>query len=530
MILKLSSVRKRGRPSLNGNATSSPDYPAQRAFPAGQRTIPDNRHPRRSREHATVDEQFYGNDHDETVDNEATEANSEPVDEIIAFDLSKTMRKDEADEQIEDEPEHSASRERCRSPSKDVVETQDNEPTDDSIGVNQNSKLAQANRQSETCLTRLNSNSAAAEPNTSLRGSLQLPSRSARDTPQSTVHCSEYTTAAFAPKTSRGSQSSMQTVQQLSNQPPSSAWTPQALYSHSASSQPSMPRPIALKRPARSSSGSTFISCNQTAANSSEFRTAPSAKRHKTMDDQSQLFQMSGSLDWNALLVRMIPQPSLLCHNLTTLQPSGNGFKESLKAASTALAPHIKSFEQLLTSISDEHRRLTIFERSLFSKKDELAKDLKKAQEALEDVEKTTATENKMLRDLEDVLNKYPRDNELRTFLDKRKKTIVEHQEVYTIVKSQLDNRSAGLSETENEIALVTKRLGQLEAARAEVVKEKEGVDKAAKRLIFMSRFMEPGWQATLDMLEQVFGDEALRTAFCVTTSLRVPHKSHQSA
>ncbi|KAH7202915.1 hypothetical protein BKA60DRAFT_600490 [Fusarium oxysporum] len=273
-----------------------------------------------------------------------------------------------------------------------------------------------------------------------------------------------------------------------------------------------MPRPIALKRPARSSSGSTFISCNQTAANSSEFRTAPSAKRHKTMDDQSQLFQMSGSLDWNALL------------------PSGNGFKESLKAASTALAPHIKSFEQLLTSISDEHRRLTTFERSLFSKKDELAKDLKKAQEALEDVEKTTATENKMLRDLEDVLNKYPRDNELRTFLDKRKKAIVEHQEVYTIVKSQLDNRSAGLSETENEIALVTKRLGQLEAARAEVVKEKEGVDKAAKRLIFMSRFMEPGWQATLDMLEQVLGDEALRTAFCVTTSLRVPHKSHQSA
>ncbi|KAF9782554.1 hypothetical protein IL306_011567 [Fusarium sp. DS 682] len=477
MILKLSSVRKRDRPSLNSNVTLSPDYPAQRAFPAGQRTIPGNRHPRHSREHATVDEQFYGNDHDETVDSEATEANSEPVDEITAFDLSKTMRKDESDEKIEDEPEHSASRERCRSPSKDVVETQDNEPTDDSIGVNQNSKLAQANRQSETRLTRLNSNSAAAEPNTSLRGSLQLPSRSARDTPQSTVHCSEYTTAAFAPKTSRGSQSSMQTVRRLSDQPPSSAWTPQALYSHSASSQPSMPRPIALKRPARSSSGT------------------PSAKRHKTMDDQSQLFQMSGSLDWNALL------------------PSGNGFKESLKAASTALAPHIKSFEQLLTSISDEHHRLIIFERSLFFKKDELAKDLKKAQEAFEDVEKITATENKMLRDLEDVHNKYPRDNELRTFLDKRKKAIVEHQEVYTIVKSQLENRSAGLSKTENEIALVTKRLGQLEAARAEVVKEKEGVDKAAKRLIFMSRFMEPGWQATLDMLEQVLGDEALRTA-----------------
>jgi septal ring factor EnvC (AmiA/AmiB activator) len=214
------------------------------------------------------------------------------------------------------------------------------------------------------------------------------------------------------------------------------------------------------------------------------------------------------------------------------LQPSGNDFKESLKAASNALAPHIKSFEQLLTSISDEHRRLTIFERSLFSRKDELEKDLKNAQEAFEDVEKTTATENQMLRGLEDIHNKYPGDKQLFIFLEKRKKTSVEDQEVYTIVKSQLDNRSAGLSKTENEIALVTRRLVQLEAARADVVTEKERVDKAAKRLIFMSRFMEPGWQATLDMLEQVSGDEALRTAFCVTTlktSSRVPHKPHQS-
>jgi hypothetical protein len=138
-----------------------------------------------------------------------------------------------------------------------------------------------------------------------------------------------------------------------------------------------------------------------------------------------------------------------------------------------------------------------------------------------------------MLRGLEDIYNKYLRDNKLRMFLDKRKKTIIKYQEVYAIVKSQLDNRLAGLSKTENEIALVTRRLGQLEAVRAEVVKEKEGVDKAAKRLIVMSRFMEPGWQATLDMLEQVSEDEALRTAFCVTTLTtlsRVPHKPHQSA
>ncbi|KAI3572878.1 hypothetical protein IWW34DRAFT_636593, partial [Fusarium oxysporum f. sp. albedinis] len=70
----------------------------------------------------------------------------------------------------------------------------------------------------------------------------------------------------------------------------------------------------------------------------------------------------------------------------------------------------------------------------------------------------------------------------------------------------QLDKSSDRLSKTENELALVTGRLSQLEAERAEVMKEKEGVDKAAKQLVVMSRFLEPGWQATLDMLEQVSG------------------------
>ncbi|WJG35686.1 uncharacterized protein FOBCDRAFT_96259, partial [Fusarium oxysporum Fo47] len=124
------------------------------------------------------------------------------------------------------------------------------------------------------------------------------------------------------------------------------------------------------------------------------------------------------------------------------------------------------------------------------------------------------ATENQMLRDLEDVYNKCPGDKELLIFIEKRKKASNEHQEVYTIVKSQLNKSSAGVSKTESEIALVTKRLTQLEAERAEVMKEKEGVDKAAKQLMVMSRFLEPGWQATLDKLEQVLGDDAVRTAF----------------
>ncbi|KAI3573589.1 hypothetical protein IWW34DRAFT_756978 [Fusarium oxysporum f. sp. albedinis] len=283
------------------------------------------------------------------------------------------------------------------------VEIQDDEPSDDSIRVNQNSAPAQVNGQYEARLSTSKSNSKAAEPNTCLRRSHQLPSRLVHDTPQSTIHHSgeseEHTTASFA-----------------------------------------------------------------------ESRMAPSVKRQKTDD------------------------------------PSGDEFKESLKAALTALAPSIKSFEQLLTSINDEHSRLTAVKGSLSSQRDELAKDQRKAEDALKDVETSTATENQMLRDLEDVYNKYPGDKELLIFLEKRKKTSDEYQEVYTIVKSQLDKSSAGLSKTESELALVTRRLSQLEAERAEVMKEKEGVDKAAKQLMVMSRFLEPGWQASLDMLEQVSG------------------------
>lgn len=332
------------------------------------------------------------------------------------------------------------------------VEIQDDEPSDDSIRVNQNSEPAQVNGQYEARLSTSKSNSKAAEPNTRLRRSHHLPSRLVRDTPQSTIRHSgepeEHTTTSFA-----------------------------------------------------------------------ESRMAPSVKRQKTGDIQSRLSQTSGLLDWNALLVRRISQPSLFCHNLTTLQPSGNEFKESLKAASTALAPSIKSFEQLLTSINDEHSRLTAVKGSLSSQRDELAKDQRKAEDALKDVETSTATENQMLRDLEDVYNKYPGDKELLIFLEKRKKTSDEHREVYTIVKSQLDKSSAGLSKTESELALVTGRLSQLEAERAEVMKEKEGVDKAANQLMVMSRFLEPGWQATLDMLEQVSG-----MTLCELPSLRGFH------
>ncbi|KAM5529691.1 hypothetical protein FOXYSP1_17535 [Fusarium oxysporum f. sp. phaseoli] len=319
-------------------------------------------------------------------------------------------------------------------------------------------------------------------------------------------HAQASSQPALSRRTSTTSQTSQSSQQQPNHRPSASTnATPQAsLYSHLGGSQPSTPRPIAPagvnKRPAPSSPANTFTSTNsfinQTTASISESLTALSTKRKKTADVQRPSLQVTGSLDWNALL------------------PTGDEFRASLKAASAALEPHIKSFEELLTSINDEHRRLTAVERSLRLKNDEQVKDHKKAQDALKDVEKSMTTEIKLLRDLEDLCNKYPEDNELRTFLDKRKRTVREHEEVYTIVKSQLDKSTAGLSKTDSDIALVAKRIGQLDAEKAEVMKEKMGIDTAAKRLMFMSRFMEPGWQARLAMVEEALGEEVMRSAF----------------
>ncbi|KAH7187675.1 hypothetical protein BKA60DRAFT_531198 [Fusarium oxysporum] len=311
---------------------------------------------------------------------------------------------------------------------------------------------------------------------------------------------------ALSRRTSTTSQTSQSSQQQPNHRPSASTnATPQAsLYSHLGGSQPSTPRPIAPagvnKRPAPSSPVNIFTSTNnfinQTAASVSESFTASSTKRRKAADVRRPCSQVTGSLDWNALL------------------PTGDEFRASLKAASAALEPHIKSFEELLSSINGDHRRLTAVERSLRLTKEKQAKDQEKAKDALKDVEKTITIENKMLRDLEDLYNKYPGDNELRTFLDKRKRTVLEHEEVYTVVKSQLDKSAAGLFKTDSKIAMVTKRIGQLDAEKAEVMKEKIGIDTAAKRLMFMSRFMEPGWQARLAMVEETLGAEVMRSAF----------------
>ncbi|KAH7231621.1 uncharacterized protein BKA55DRAFT_695852 [Fusarium redolens] len=302
--------------------------------------------------------------------------------------------------------------------------------------------------------------------------------------------------------TSLISQTSQNSQQEPGRWPVASTdWTSHVLGSRLAGNQPSTPRSLAPaptgsnKLPTQSSPGNASIPINHTMANSSAIRVAP-AKRQKTNGSQSQLSETSGSIDWNARL------------------PSGNEFTESLKAALTSLKPQIERLEQLLTSINDEHCGLAAVRRSLYSSKDKLAKDLEKAQECLIDVEESTATEEEIVRDLEGVYKKHPGDNKLRAFLDGRKKTVIEYQKVYIIVKSQLGKSSAELSKTEREIQSVNRRLGQLEAERAEVMKEKEGADKAMKSMMFMSQFMERGWQASVDSFGQAFGDEAVQTAF----------------
>ncbi|KAG4279124.1 hypothetical protein FPRO04_13731 [Fusarium proliferatum] len=264
---------------------------------------------------------------------------------------------------------------------------------------------------------------------------------------------------------------------------------PQGAYSQLTSSQQSTPHHLAPsrgnKRPAESSPTASYASntpSNASRAGAKRQRASHALPRYQP--------QVSRAINWDAVL------------------PSGDEFKESLKNASDAIKPVLHKFEELLADINDEQRRLSAVQSSLFQKKNDYTNDQKKAQDALKDVEKSTANENTTLRGLEEVYQQNSGDAELRTFINKRKQTILEHKEVYVIVKSQLDKSIAGIYKTDHEIALVSKRLGQLDAERADVLKEKEGVDKAAKRVVMMFKFMEPSWQASLDVLLQCVGPE----------------------
>ncbi|KAG7409070.1 hypothetical protein Forpe1208_v011270 [Fusarium oxysporum f. sp. rapae] len=304
------------------------------------------------------------------------------------------------------------------------------------------------------------------------------------------------TQASSRPLASPRTSATSQTPQQQSGNwsSASNPVAPQGVYNQLTSSQQSTPHHLAPsrgnKRPAESSPTASYVNITPTNASRS------GAKRQRTSNALPHQSQVPRAINWDAVL------------------PSGNEFKESLKNASDAIKPVAHKFEELLADINDEQRRLSAVQSSLFHKKNDYTNDQKKAQDALKDVEESTANENTTLRGLEEVYQKNPGDAELRTFINKRKQTILEHKEVYVIVKSQLDKSIAGIYKTDHEIALVTKRLGQLDAERADVLREKEGVDKAAKRVRIMSKFMEPSWQATLDMLLQSVGPEVLEKAF----------------
>ncbi|KAI3584154.1 hypothetical protein IWW34DRAFT_587913, partial [Fusarium oxysporum f. sp. albedinis] len=270
MTPKLQSARKRGRPSLNG-ASSSPDYPTQRALHAAQRIhqacgmwptefckgfVPetwgirlieglsalvslvvaaenveldevrhrlkdfatshpssdrlrlrksgiakvrkwlrrmgiDTKHTRRWNGHA--DDQV---DEDETADSDGTEANSEPIDEIIALGPREDLGEyeDEDKEETEEDPdltveeEESAPHERnLWSRNRDIGDIPDDEPMEDTMAANPRSAPAKINGQSRGSPVASSSSSNAAESSARPRRSFQPPSRLVHDTPQSSI-------------------------------------------------------------------------------------------------------------------------------------------------------------------------------------------------------------------------------------------------------------------------------------------------------------------------------------------------------
>ncbi|KAF6528424.1 hypothetical protein HZS61_008726 [Fusarium oxysporum f. sp. conglutinans] len=283
-----------------------------------------------------------------------------------------------------------------------------------------------------------------------------------------------------SPPTSATSQNTQQQSGSWSSA--SNPVAPQWAYTQSTNSQRSTPHHLAQsrgdKRPAELSPAASYVNNTPTKASRS------GAKRQRTSNALPHQSQVPRAINWDAV------------------SPSGDEFKETLKDVSDAIKLGVHNFEELLAEINGEQRRLSAVQSSLFHKKNDYTNDQMKAQVALKDVEESTANENTTLRSLEEVYQKNPGDAELRNFINKRKQTILEHKEVYVIVKSQHDKSIAGRYKIDHEIAFVTKRLGQLDAERADVLREKEGFDKAAQCLETMDRIMTVGWPNEVDMLK----------------------------
>ncbi|KAI3565821.1 hypothetical protein IWW34DRAFT_641959 [Fusarium oxysporum f. sp. albedinis] len=562
---------------------------------------------------------------DEICDSDASEADSEPFDEIVVLGLPADQISEDTDEdedeveedeeeneeqhdepgqvqdgdaeeqeddkerleELEDENDldwaapkkqspkkQSPPRERRRSTAREIVEIEDDEtdeetvvdPAGDGFIVNDSPEPVHPNGQSGPDRGTSTPNSAPVT-STRPRRSIQQPSQLGSDTPRSSVRQSngsaEYTSATLAVMNPPGSQQptptaspakttqnfvkprpqshaavprspipgtkSAKLLQQANSQPsastsasnsPSSAtprpqsssqplaspptsatsqntqqqsgsWpsashpqAPQGVYTQLANSQQSTPHHLAAsrgsKRPAESSPTAAYV--NNTPTNTSR----SGAKRQRTSHALPQQSQLPRAINWDAVL------------------PSGDEFIESLKNASDTIKPFTHKFEELLADIKGEQRKLSAFQSSLLHKKNDYTNDQKKAQDALKDVEESTANENTALRGLEEVYQKGPEDAELRSLINKRRQTIREHKEVYVIVKSQLEKRIARVYKTDHEIAVVTKRLGQLDAERANVLRQKEGAAKAAQRVNTMHCIMTLRWQNPGDTLEDL--------------------------
>ncbi|KAM0229049.1 hypothetical protein ACHAP5_011777 [Fusarium lateritium] len=317
------------------------------------------------------------------------------------------------------------------------------------------------------------------------RRNIQPPIRQLYDTPQSSVRLSETGQSRKRPAESPTQGSP---ITPNSSLPQPATATPTTTSNLSTPQTHMVPAAVPSLQTTPSHNNQ---SCSSVAGSHTNSGVNNPAKRQKTTDLGTQRPFAGAALDWNSVL------------------PSGNEFKESLRVATAILSPTIERFEELLYAIDEERRALTNVQRTLQPRRDELAHNKASATDALKDVDKETSAEKKMLQDMEDLFAKHPGDSEFRAFIDKRKKFIMEHDEVRTVVKDQLDRSTNGLAKVERELSIVLKRLNQLKEERATVIKEKEGADVAAKQLKFMSRFMEPGWQARSEMLESMMGDES---------------------
>ncbi|KAH7461085.1 hypothetical protein FOMA001_g19270 [Fusarium oxysporum f. sp. matthiolae] len=480
-------------------------------------------------ESATVNDQS----DDEIGDSDATEADSEPVDEIVALGLPEDHISEDTDEDEDEVEEDEKENEEQHDEPGEIVEIEDEtdeetvvDPGGDGFMMNDSPEPVQPNGLSgpdHGTSTPDSASAASSRP----RRRIQQPSRLVLDTPRSSVRQSsgsaEYTSATLAVRSPPGSQVPVPVpaTSQRDMRPPQQP-TPTASpantmqnfvkprpQSHTAVPLPPIPgtkNAMQLQRSNSQLSASTSASNSRSSATPrTQASSQPLASPRTSATSQTPQQQLG---NWSPASNLVAPQgvytqlansQQSTPHHLVASRPSGNEFAESLKNFSDAIKPVAHKFEELLADINDEQLRLFALQSSLVHNKNGYTNYQKRVQDALQDVEKSTANETTRL---EEAHQKDPEDAEICSLIKKRKQTIVEHKEVYVIVKSELDKSIAGIYKTDHEIAVITKRLGQLDAERADVLREKEDAAKAAQRVNTMHCIMTLRWQNLVDPLE----------------------------